>query len=125
MVVGAHSIIYSVDPHADRAFFKDVLKLPNVDVGGGWLIFALPPSEVAFHPGEANGKHELYLMCDDIDEFVSAMSTQNVPCSSIHEERWGRLVEITLPGGGRMAVYQARHDRPVNEAHDRADLPRE
>ena len=114
MIVGAHSIIYSINPDADRAFFKDVLKFPNVDVGGGWLIFALPPSEVAFHPAEANGKHEFYLMCNDIDEFVSAMATKHVQCSPIHEERWGRLVDITLPGGGRMSVYQAHHDRPVS-----------
>ncbi|MBM3521853.1 MAG: extradiol dioxygenase [Alphaproteobacteria bacterium] len=112
MIIGAHSIIYSVDAEADRAFFRDVLKFPSVDVGGGWLIFALPPSEVAFHPAEANGKHEFYLMCEDINAFVSSMKKHDVKCSGIHEEHWGRLVKITLPGGGRVGVYQALHERP-------------
>ena len=112
MIVGAHSIIYSVDPEADRAFFRDVLNLPNVDIGGGWLIFGLPPAEIAFHPADANGKHDFYLMCSDVDRFVSWMTAKEVPCSTIHEERWGRLVHITLPGGSRLGVYQPHHVRP-------------
>jgi len=112
MIVGAHSIIYSADPDADRAFFRDVLKFPHVDVGGGWLIFGLPPAEVAFHPAESNGKHEFYLICDDIVAFVSSMKQQEVPYSAIHEEPWGRLVDITLPAGGQVGVYQAHHKRP-------------
>jgi hypothetical protein len=112
MIVGAHSIIYSVDPEADRVFFRDVLKLPHVDSGGGWLIFALPPAEVAFHPADANGKHEFFLLCSDLDTFVSWMTENEVPCSTIHEQSWGRLVEITLPGGGRLGVYQPHHERP-------------
>ena len=112
MIVGAHSIIYSVDPEADRAFFRDVLKFPNVDVGSGWLIFGLPPSEVAFHPSEVNGKHEFYLMVPDIGEFPSYMAEHQIPCSPIHDEVWGRLVEITLPGGGTVGVYQPLYDRP-------------
>src|SRR5256885_8913795 len=106
MINGAHSIIYSTNPDADRAFLKDVLGLPHVDVGGGWLIFGLPPSEVAFHPAPANGTYEFYLMCDDIDEFVRSMSRRSVPCSEVHEEEWGRIVSITLPGGGLLGVYQ-------------------
>jgi len=112
MIVGAHSIIYSVNPEADRVFFRDVLKLPNVDIGGGWLIFGLPPAEVAFHPADANGKHEFYLMCSDLDKFVSWMTEKEVPCSRVHEQSWGRLVDFTLPGGGRVGVYQPRHERP-------------
>ena len=112
MIVGAHSIIYSTDRDADRALFRDVLKFPHIDVGGGWLIFGLPPAEVAFHPAESNGKHEFYLICDDIVAFVSSMKQQQVPCSAIHEEPWGRLVHITLPGGGQVGVYQAHHKRP-------------
>ena len=116
MIVGAHSIIYSADPEADRAFFRDVLKFPNVAVGGGWLIFELPPSEVAFHPSKSSDKQEIYLMCEDIDKFVSWMAELEVPCTSIHEEPWGRLVSITLPGGGTLGVYQPHHGRPSSAA---------
>ncbi len=113
MITGAHPIIYTVDPEADRAFFRDVLKLPSIDAdGAGWLIFGLPPSEVAFHPSGENGKHELYLLCDDIDEFVSWAADHDVPCSPIDDKGWGRLVEITLPGGGGLGVYQPLHERP-------------
>ena len=112
MIEGAHSIIYSYDADADRAFFRDVLALPNVDVGGGWLIFGLPPAEVAFHPAESSGKHELYLMVRDIETFVGQMRGLGVPCTAIHDERWGRLIDITLPGGGALGVYEPRHARP-------------
>ena len=112
MINGTHVIIQSVDAEADRAFFRDVLGLSHVDVGGGWLIFGLPPSEVAFHPAPANGTHEFYLMCADIDDFVASMSDRSVPCSDVHEEEWGRIVSITLPGGGRLGVYQPHHERP-------------
>ena len=111
MINGAHAILYSKDADADRAFFKDVLKFPNVDVGHGWLIFALPPSEVALHPGE-NNEHEFYLMCDDVDGFIADMKKRKVKCGPVHEERWGRLTEVTLPGGGKLGVYQPKHDRP-------------
>ena len=112
MIVGAHSIIYSVDPDADRAFFRDVLKFPNVDVGGGWLIFGLPPAEVAFHPSEANGKIAFYLMVPDIETFIAEMTEQKVSCTDIQVARWGLLVDITLPGGGKVGVYQPLHERP-------------
>jgi catechol 2,3-dioxygenase-like lactoylglutathione lyase family enzyme len=112
MIEGAHSIIYSTDPDADRAFFRDVLGLPNVDVGGGWLIFGLPPAEIAFHPAQASGKHEFYFMVRNIEKFASWMGELSVPCTAIHDERWGRLVDITLPGGGALGVYQPRHARP-------------
>ena len=111
MINGAHVIIYSKDGDADRAFFKDVLKFPNVDVGHGWLIFALPPAEVAVHPGD-NDQHEFYLMCEDVDAFITDMKKRKVKCSPIHEERWGRLTQVTLPGGGKLGVYQPKHDRP-------------
>ena len=112
MIVGAHAIIYSADPEADRAFFRDVLQFPHVDVGGGWLIFSMPPSEAAFHPAEKSGKQEFYLMCEDIEQFVSRMEELSVPCTPIYEEPWGRLIDITLPGGGALGVYQPRHARP-------------
>ena len=113
MINGAHAIIYSKDAPADRAFFKDVLGLPHVDAGSGWLIFELPPSEVAFHPAEA-GKpgHEIYLMCDDIDAAVKELKGKGVTVEPrLYDERWGRLAFIRLPGGGRLGIYQPRHSR--------------
>lgn len=112
MITGAHSIIYSKNPDADRAFFRDVLKLTNVDVGGGWLIFGLPPSEVAVHPAEENDHHELYLMCDDVEAFVAAMRAHQVACAPVKDQGWGLLTSLTLPGGGKLGVYQPRHARP-------------
>ena len=112
MIVGAHSILYSKDPEADRSFFKDVIGLDNVDVGGGWLIFGLPPSELAVHPAEQNDTHELFLMCDDINQFVAQMSKKGIDCADVKEEPWGLLTQVALPGGGRLGVYQALHERP-------------
>jgi len=112
MIIGAHSIIYSTDAQADREFLRDVLKLPHVDVGEGWLIFGLPPAEVAMHPGEKNDIHEFYLMCDDIEEFVSQMAAHQVGCDPVQDRGYGLCTQITLPGGGRLGVYQPRHARP-------------
>jgi catechol 2,3-dioxygenase-like lactoylglutathione lyase family enzyme len=112
MITGAHSIIYSTNPEADRRFFRDVLSLPSVDVGGGWLIFGLPPSEVAVHPASGNDRHELYLMCEDVNAFVAAMTAHGVTCEPLQTERWGLVTHIALPGGGRLGVYQPRHARP-------------
>lgn len=114
MITGAHAIIFSADPEADRAFFRDSLKLPNVDVGEGWLVFALPPAELAVHPFERNDVHELYLICDDVATFVSEMGRRGVICSPVQEESWGLLTKLTLPGGGKLGVYEARHERPRN-----------
>ncbi|HXB44132.1 MAG TPA: hypothetical protein VNV85_08760 [Puia sp.] len=112
IITGVHSIIYSSNPEADKIFFKDILKLPNVDIGHGWLIFALPPSEIAVHPANGNVMHEIYLMCDDINKFVEEMSGYKVICSVIENQRWGLLVYLTLPGGSRLGVYEPRHARP-------------
>jgi hypothetical protein len=114
MIYGAHAIINSQQPEADRAFLRDVIGLPNVDAGHGWLIFGLPPSEVAIHPSEENGGHELYLMCEDVEMFIAAMNKHHVACSPIQDLRWGRLTNVTLPGGGTLGVYQPRHARPEN-----------
>ena len=108
-IIGTHTIIYSKDAEADRKFFRDILKYRNVDVGGGWLVFALPPGEVAVHPSDENDVHEFYLMCDDVKAFIDKMKKTKVGCSSIHEERWGSLVHITLPGGGKLGIYQPKH----------------
>jgi catechol 2,3-dioxygenase-like lactoylglutathione lyase family enzyme len=112
MITGAHSIIYSTNADADRAFLRDVLGLKGVDVGRGWLIFGLPPSEVAVHPAEANGEHELYLLCDDVVVFVAEMQAKGVTCAPVADRGWGLLTEVTLPSGGKLGVYQPRHARP-------------
>ena len=112
MLIGAHTIIYSTNPDADRAFLRDVLALPNVDVGQGWLIFGLPPAEVAVHPSNKNDMHEFYLMCDDVAAFVAEMRTQDIACGPVEDEGWGLLVQLALPGGGKLGIYQPRHARP-------------
>ena len=112
MIIGAHSILYSRNPEADRAFLRDVLKLPNVDVGDGWLIFGLPPAEVAIHPSEKNDVHAFYLMVDDIEEFVAEMGRHGIACGAVQNQGWGVLTPLTLPGGGTLGVYEPRHARP-------------
>lgn len=113
MINGAHCMIYSTDADADRSFFRDVLKLPNVDVGGGWLIFSLPPTELAVHPAEVNNTHELYLMCDDLDTVIGHLRNADVPTSPVIEQSWGRATQVTLPSGGVIGVYQPLHQRPA------------
>ena len=113
MITGAHVIVYSKNPEADRAFFRDVLKLSSVDAGHGWLIFALPPAEAAFHPSEKNDVHELYLLCDDLKQTMEFFKKKNVECSAIEKERWGNLTQITLPGGGRIGLYEPKHPTAI------------
>ncbi len=112
MINGAHVVIYSKDADADRDFLREVVGLPHVDVGHGWLIFALPPAEVAVHPAEIGGSHELYFMCDDVDALVAELGAKGVTCSGIEDAGWGRLTQITLPAGGKLGVYEPRHERP-------------
>lgn len=112
MIVGSHVIVYSRDAAADRAVFRDVLKFAHVDAGGGWLIFGLPPSEIAFHPTDNEQNHEFYLMCEDVQAFIQTMERRALACSPVREERWGLLTQLTLPGGGKLGVYQPRHARP-------------
>jgi hypothetical protein len=112
MLIGTHSIIYSRKPEADRLFLRDILGLSHVDIGEGWLIFSLPPSELAVHPSSKNNKQELYFMCTDIHAFITAMKKKKISCSSIQSLGWGELSQITLPGGGKLGVYQPHHARP-------------
>jgi len=112
MIIGAHSIIYSTNPEGDRAFIRDVLKFPSVDVGGGWLIFGLPPAEVAVHPSDKNDVHEFYLMCDDVNGFIAEMEKRGVACYPVQNEGWGLLTQVTLPSSGKLGIYQPRHARP-------------
>ena len=111
MITGAHAMIFTKDEAADRAFLRDVLEIPCIDSGGGWLIFKLPPAELGVHSGE-NGFHQVYFMCDDVDAFVAEMAAKSVATLPIAEENWGRRTGVTLPGGGNLGVYQARHARP-------------
>lgn len=112
MINGAHIVLYSVDAAADRAFFRDVLKFPYVDVRDGWLIFALPASEAAVHPAEDSGRHELYLMTDDLDAEMASLGAAGVACEAPSQQAWGRTTRLALPGGGKLALYQPRHARP-------------
>jgi hypothetical protein len=112
MIFGAHSIIYSTNPEADRAFFRDVLRLPNVDAGDGWLIFGLPRAEVAMHPSGRNDVHEFYLMCDDVQALVAELQEDGIACEWVQDQGWGLVTHVTLPGGGKLGVYQPRHARP-------------
>ncbi|MGI9411857.1 MAG: VOC family protein [Hyphomicrobiaceae bacterium] len=116
MFNGAHVVIYSTDAEADRHFLKNVVKFTGVDAGGGWLIFALPPSEVALHPHESSQVHELYLMCDDIAECRQSLRDAGVASSDICDEGWGLLSSFKLPGGGTIGFYQPRHARATAEA---------
>jgi catechol 2,3-dioxygenase-like lactoylglutathione lyase family enzyme len=113
MIHGAHVIIYSRDAEADRAFLRDVLGFSFVDAGHGWLIFALPPAELAVHPADSNGAHELYFMCDDVRAFSAEMQAKGVACSPVSEERWGSITRLALPGGGQLGVYQPKHASPL------------
>jgi hypothetical protein len=115
VIFGAHLVLYSADAEADRAFLSDVLGFGSVDAGGGWLIFGLPPAEVAVHPAEAPAA-ELSLMCDDLESEMRILAGRGVACSAIEEARWGSITKIALPSGGEIGLYQPRHptaiDRP-------------
>src|SRR5262244_3896877 len=105
-----HAIVFSPDAAKVRAFFADVLDLPSVDAGGGWLVFALPPAELAVHPTDGNGRHELYLMCDDINTTVAELKEKGVEFTEpVSDQGWGLLTGFALPGGGTLGLYEPRH----------------
>jgi catechol 2,3-dioxygenase-like lactoylglutathione lyase family enzyme len=106
-------IVYSKDAEADRAFFRDVLGFASVDAGHGWLIFAMPPAEAAFHPSEANDVHELYFMCEDLKAEMAALAEKGIHCSDVQEVRWGSITKIQLPGGGKVGLYQPKHPTAI------------
>jgi catechol 2,3-dioxygenase-like lactoylglutathione lyase family enzyme len=112
VLTGLHAIVYSPDAEKVREFFRDVLELPSVDAGGGWPIFAAPPAEIAMHPADGPTKHELYLMCDDLDQTLTDLRAKGVEVGAIHEERWGRISSLRLPDGSDLPIYQALHPRP-------------
>jgi catechol 2,3-dioxygenase-like lactoylglutathione lyase family enzyme len=113
MINGVHAIVYTKDAEAARAFFRDVLGFPSVDAGHGWLIFALPPAELAAHPAEEDGddgRHELYFMCDDVNKTVDELKRQGVEFTApISDQGWGLLTRLKIPGGGEIGLYQPRH----------------
>ena len=119
MVTGAHFLLYSKDPEADRAFFRDVLQFRAIDAGGGWLIFALPPAELAVHPGggdftQSHAEHSilgaaLYLMCDDLPALMRTLESRGVSCTEVAQAPWGTKTTIRLPSGGEVGLYQPSH----------------
>ena len=115
-ITGVHAILYTNDAAADRAMFADVLGLPSVDAGAGWLIFALPPAELAVHPASAEGGgYELYLMCDNIEATVRELRAKGAElCGGVTAQRWGLITTISLPGGGRLGLYEPRHASPLS-----------
>jgi predicted enzyme related to lactoylglutathione lyase len=114
MITGMHAIVFSPDAEKVRAFFADVLDFPSVDAGGGWLIFALPPSEVAVHPAEGEARHELYLMCDDIHATLGQLRDKGAEVArDVTDRGWGLLAAIRLPDGSEFPVYQPRHPSPA------------
>jgi len=118
MIFGAHVILYSKDADADRAFLREVLGFSSVDAGHGWLIFALPPGEVAVHPADENNRHELYFMCDDLKAEIAALKAKGVECSQVQQERWGSITNIRLPGGGQVGLYQPKHPMAVTRSSE-------
>ena len=113
MIDGAHVIVYSRDPAADRAFLRDVVGFGHVDAGDGWLVFALPPAELAVHPAETNDAHELYFMCADIRAEMAALESRGARCEELRVASWGMFTRIPLPGGGSVGLYQPRHATAV------------
>jgi hypothetical protein len=119
MIIGAHFLLYSRDPAADRAFFRDVLELPTIDIGHGWLLFGMSPAEAAIHPleGEFSQRHAghellgavLYLMCDDLEAFIASLKAKNVFCTEPEAADWGTATTIPLPSGGAIGLYQPKH----------------
>jgi catechol 2,3-dioxygenase-like lactoylglutathione lyase family enzyme len=114
-IIGVHAILFSQDPAADRAFLEDVLGLASVDAGEGWLVFALPPAELAAHPASADGGgYDLYLMCDDVEATVRELEAKGVEFSGdVTRQRWGLITAIELPGGGRLGLYEPLHASPL------------
>jgi catechol 2,3-dioxygenase-like lactoylglutathione lyase family enzyme len=114
VITGVHAIVFSPDAEKVRAFFADVLGLPSADAGGGWLIFALPPAELAVHPADGDGRHELYLMCDDIHATLAGFQDKGVEVArGVSDQGWGLLAAIRLPDGGELPIYEPRHPSPL------------
>jgi catechol 2,3-dioxygenase-like lactoylglutathione lyase family enzyme len=109
MITGAHVMFFSKDAEADRAFLRDVFELPHVDAGGGWLIFALPPTEAGVHPSDKNDVHEVYFTTDNLEAEMARLKEKGVTCSARHQQSWGVSTSVSLPSGGRLGLYEPRH----------------
>lgn len=117
MITGVHATLFTADADGLRAFFRDVLGFTSVDAGGGWLIFALPPAELAAHPSDEDSRHELYLMCDDIEATVEELKNKGVELTRpISDEGFGLMTSLKLPGGGELGLYEPRHPTPHSPA---------
>jgi catechol 2,3-dioxygenase-like lactoylglutathione lyase family enzyme len=113
VITGMHAIVFSAEAEKVRAFFADVLGMPSVDAGGGWLIFALPPAELAVHPADGETRHELYLMCDDIRATLADLRARGVEVArEVSDQGWGLLAAIRLPDGSEFPIYEPRHPLP-------------
>jgi catechol 2,3-dioxygenase-like lactoylglutathione lyase family enzyme len=117
VISGVHAIIFTRDAEADRAFLRDVLDLPSVDAGGGWLIFALPPAELAAHPTDRDAHHELYLMSEDVRATVEELKSRGVEFTKeISDEGFGLMTAFRLPSGSELALYEPRHPSPLSSS---------
>jgi catechol 2,3-dioxygenase-like lactoylglutathione lyase family enzyme len=114
VITGAHAVMFTRDADALRAFVRDVLGFASVDAGGGWLIFALPPAELAAHPSDDDASIELYLMCDDIEATVAELVHKGVEFTRpVGDEGWGLVTAMRVPGGGELGLYEPRHPTPL------------
>jgi len=120
MIIGVHALIYSKEPEQVRAFLKDVLEFKPIDIGHGWLIFALPPAELAVHPGEGPGRHELYLMCGDVKALIKKLESKGYETREVQDVGWGLRTAVTLPGGDELGIYEPRHASPIKLKKPRA-----
>jgi predicted enzyme related to lactoylglutathione lyase len=115
VITGVHAIVFSQQAEKIRAFFTNVLGLPSADAGGGWLIFALPPAELAVHPADGASRHELYLMCDDIHATLADLQGKGAEVArGVTDQGWGLLAAIRLPDGEELPIYEPRHRTPLN-----------
>jgi catechol 2,3-dioxygenase-like lactoylglutathione lyase family enzyme len=112
MITGAHVMFFSKDAEADRAFLRDVLELPHIDAGGGWLIFALPPTDAGVHPSDRNGAHEVYFTTDNLEAEMARLREKGVDCEAPSQQSWGVATRIALPSGAKLGLYQPRHVSP-------------
>ena len=109
MISGIHAILYAQNAEKARAFFRDVLEFPYIEAHDGWLIFALPPAELGIHPTDGESEHELYLMCENLEQTIAVLEKKGVACSEIQDSGWGLLTSVAIPGAGKMGLYQPRH----------------
>ncbi len=117
-IIGLHAIVHTAAPEATREFFRDILKLPFVDAGRGWLIFASPPAELAVHPHDGQVQHELFLMCDDLDATIDELRAKGVETQPVTVQRWGRLTRVKIPGGDTIGMYEPTHPLAIDRTAD-------